>query len=62
MAMAQWLRAVDGLAEDLGSVLSIAWQLTTVGNSDPRGSDTLFWPHPVYGQHGGTIKNKKKSL
>ena len=46
-ASVQWLRALAALAGDLGSVLGSrpvepTWQLTTICNTSPRGSDTLF--------------------
>ena len=41
--MVQWLRALTALAEVLDSVPSTHWQLTTVSNSNFRGSGALFW-------------------
>jgi hypothetical protein len=42
------LRALSALPEDLGSFLSTTWQLTTVSNSSPRGSNTFFG---LFGHH-----------
>ena len=41
--MAQQLKALTILPEDLGSIPTLTWQFTTLFNSRLRESDT-FWP------------------
>ena len=45
--MAQWLRALSELLEDLRLVASTIKQLVTACNTSSRGSNTLFWPLQV---------------
>ena len=40
---AQRLRALAALTKDLGFFLSPTWQLTSICNFRPRGSEALFW-------------------
>jgi hypothetical protein len=42
--MAQWLRALAALPEDLGWIPSTHMVATTICSSSSRGSDALFWP------------------
>lgn len=39
--MAQWLRALAAVLENMGSIPSMNWQLTTVCNCSYWGSDTF---------------------
>ena len=49
--MAQWLRALVALPEDLGSILAPTWWFTTICYSRARGCDALFWFLQVQGMH-----------
>lgn len=42
--MAQWLRALTVLPEDLGLVPSTCIEVTTISNSGSRIPDAIFWP------------------
>ena len=49
--MAQWLRTLAAFPEDPGLILNTTWQFTTICNSNPKGSNTLFWPPQVPEKH-----------
>lgn len=44
-------RMVVVLPEDLDSLPGTTWQLTTLFNSSPWGSDILFWPLRAPGKY-----------
>lgn len=50
--MAQQVKTLAILAEDLGSVPSMYRELTTSCNSSPKGSDALSWPAQSLYEHG----------
>lgn len=60
--MAQLLKALTALPEDLILFSESSWQLTTICTSSPRISNDLFWPVWVLHTYSAQIGIHSKHL
>jgi hypothetical protein len=58
--MAQWLRSLAALPEDLSSIPTPIYRPTTIFKCSPRVSDTLLWPQWKLQAHGTWIHRQTK--